>query len=71
MRRIEWIGDVPERCQITRRPITTAFVDGHIPGLSWAVMHPDEFKRYGGRFGLGMGQLYEKQADGHWLKVKG
>ena len=38
----------------------------------WANMTQESFERYGrGRLGLGLGQKYQRQPDGRWLKVEG
>jgi len=39
---------------------------------SWATMTETSFKKYGdGRLGLGLGQKYQRNAEGHLVKVKG
>lgn len=69
---VYWIGEVPTSCQLSGKRITTKFVDGRVPGMSsWANMHPKYFEALGGTFGMGCGQLYEKQENGRWLKVEG
>lgn len=73
---VYWMGEVPKQCQLSGRAITTTFVDGRVPPLSsrvgsWACMHPVYFRQLGGKLGLGMGQRYERQPDGRWLKVEG
>jgi len=71
-KRIYWRSPVPETCQLSGRKITDKFVDGRVPGTTtWGEMHPAYFRQLGGAFGQGNGQLYEKQADGRWLKVEG
>lgn len=71
-RKVHWAGEPPTECQLSGRKITTSFVDGRVPGHgSWAFMHPAYFKEYGGTFGTGRGQRYEKQENGRWLKVEG
>ncbi len=40
----------------------------------WALMTPESFASYGGtggRLGLGLGQRYQRQPDGKWLKIEG
>lgn len=65
-----WVGDVPTTCQISTKIITDQFVDGRVPGeRTWALMHPDSFRRRGGKFGDDSGHLYVKQADGKFRKV--
>jgi len=69
---VYWRSPVPDTCQLSDRKITTKFVDGRVPGRSsWACMHPDYYLSGGGTFGTGRGQLYQKQADGRWLKING
>jgi hypothetical protein len=69
---VYWIGVVPKKCELSGKVITKTFVDGRVPGMtSWANMHPKYFKALGGTFGVGRGQLYEKQENGRWLKVEG
>jgi hypothetical protein len=69
---VYWISEVPPKCQLSGRRITTHFVDGRVPGMSsWACMHPVHFASIGGRLGLGNGQLYERQPTGRWLKIEG
>ena len=69
---VYWIGEVLPRCQLSGRAITDQFVDGRLPGDSaWGCLHPATFAERGGTFGAGCGQLYERQANGRWLKVEG
>ena len=37
----------------------------------WANMTPVSFDLHGGRIGQGLGQKYELQSDGRWLKIDG
>lgn len=72
MKEVYWIGDVPSKCELSDLPIDTLFIDGRIPGrTAWANMHPVTFEKLGGEFGLGRGQLYQKQKNGRWLKIAG
>lgn len=71
---VYWIGTPPTYCEMTRVKILNQFVDGPCYGIRggpWAIMHPAYFERRGGIFAQGRGQLYELQADGRWLKIKG
>jgi hypothetical protein len=69
---VYWMGEVPKACQLSGKVIAKTFVDGRVPGMtSWAYVHPKYFKAIGGTFGVGRGQLYEKQDNGRWLKVEG
>lgn len=65
-----WMGDVPSKCQISGRPLVDRFVDGATL-RGWAILHPITHTEYGRGLGMGRGQLYEKQADGRWLKIDG
>jgi hypothetical protein len=69
---VYWMGEVPATCQLTGMTITNQFVDGVVKGgTSWASMTPDAHKHFGCGFGKGLGQRYEKQTSGRWLKVEG
>lgn len=38
----------------------------------WANMSEDSWKEFGiGKLGIGLGQKYEKQDNGRWLKIEG
>jgi hypothetical protein len=66
------MGDLPSKCEMTGKPLTDRFVDGKIrPGGPWGILHPDTFAGYGFTPAPGVGQLYEKQPDGRWLKIGG
>lgn len=55
-------------------PITNTIIDGKTRLGPWALMTPESWEFYngtGGRFGTGLAQKYERQADGRWLKVEG
>jgi len=47
-------------------------IDGKTNMGPWANMTPRSWAMHGvGQFGVGLGQLYRKQTDGRWLKIKG
>jgi len=47
-------------------------IDGQTKMGPWANMTPKSWAMHGaGRLGNGLGQLYRKQTDGRWLKIKG
>lgn len=53
-------------------PISETIIDGKTTMGPWALMTPSSWRLYGvGRLGTGLGQKYEKQDDGKWLKVEG
>jgi hypothetical protein len=53
------------------QPITDVFIDGVTSFGPWAIMNFTSFRRYGRGLGTGLGQKYEKQSDGRWLRVEG
>jgi hypothetical protein len=65
-----WLGNPPEFDDFGF-PIDKAFVDGKTKHGPWAFMAPGTYKREGVGLGTGLGQLYEKQSDGKWMKTKG
>jgi hypothetical protein len=69
-RKVYWMGPVPLECQISGRVLGKRFVDGST-SRGWAIMHPMAHADHGRGLGTGRGQLYEKQADGRWLKIEG
>jgi hypothetical protein len=75
--RVYWISEPPVRCDLSGGLIAKEFVDGRLPGnTQWGCFDPVIFARLGGKYGLGLGQRYEKQAEGsddagRWLKVEG
>jgi hypothetical protein len=66
-----WLGDEPTTCQISGHKITKAFVDGATRSGTWAIMCLLCARTVGMGVAPGRGQLYEKQADGRWLKTEG
>lgn len=65
-----WIGTVPSHDDFGM-PIESMFIDGATRQGPWAFMTPTSFLQNRGRLGQGRGQMYEKQADGRWLKIAG
>jgi len=53
--------------------IDSEFIDGKTKMGLWAFMTPKSFEEHSPRLGLGimLGQRYQKQSDGRWLKVEG
>lgn len=71
MREKCWIGPVPEADDFGQK-IVDVFVDGKTVYGPWATMTPASWLHRGiGRLGQGLGQRYQKQTDGRWLKVEG
>lgn len=66
-----WTGHVPADCEVSRRPITDAFVDGRLRlGGRWAIMHPGCHAEVGVGLGPGKGQLYRLSEGGEWLRTE-
>ena len=54
------------------RPYGTTMYDAKTVFGPWACMSEESYRKSGiGRLGTGLGQKYEKQTDGKWLKVDG
>lgn len=66
-----WTGSAPHHCDVCSEDISTVFIDGKWMGRAWANMCPMCHQGSGGQLGLGIGQKYEKQDDGRWLKTGG
>lgn len=80
-----WIGHAPTECDLCRKRIRNAFVDGMtyqgairgLPGGRWAIMCLPCHGKHGVGLGTGVGQQYEQQAVVEekgavkWVKVRG
>jgi hypothetical protein len=66
-----WQGATPKHCDICKSPIDNVFIDGAIITGAWANMDEKCYNVFGRGLGTGLGQKYEKQVDGRWLKVEG
>lgn len=51
--------------------IEDIIIDGKTEQGPWALMTPKSFEENGVNLGLGLGQKYQKQEDGKWLKIDG
>lgn len=69
---IYWCGDVTT-CNVCGRAFGNILFDAEIPGLGgiWGLICRHCFTFLNGRLGLGLGQRYDLQHDGRWLKVAG
>jgi hypothetical protein len=65
-----WSGAVPLQDDFDKT-IVASFIDGATIRGPWAIMTLESFKLYGLGLGLGVGQKYQLQDDGRWLKVAG
>ena len=67
---VYWLSPLEDGCQITNTPYNGVMYDAKTP-YGWANVCHDAFVTLGCRLGLGLGQKYEQQADGRWLKTGG
>ena len=66
----EWIGKIPECCDICQTKIEDVFVDGKIEGCNaWGIMCPFCALSLGINLGKGNGQLYAKNVDS-FVKIR-
>ncbi|MEO6305077.1 MAG: hypothetical protein ABIP51_18105 [Bacteroidia bacterium] len=73
MRKVYWTSKVGSTDDFGDT-VSDIIIDGKTTQGPWALMTPDSYKKHSyfkGRFGLGMGQKYQKQTDGKWLKIEG
>lgn len=71
-KQVFWVG-VISHCDVCRTPFDKVFYDAKTVGGPWACMCPS-CQTLGpgiGKTGQGLGQKYEKQEDGRWLKTEG
>jgi hypothetical protein len=68
---LHWPGVVTARCGICRKQITAEFVDGVTTPGPWHQMDVQCHSMFGKGYGAGLGQRYEKQINGRWLRVEG
>ena len=64
-----WCGEAPAICQVCDREIHGVFVDGKTQWDCWACMCKDCWEMHGEGLGVGLGQMYGRQADGRWRKL--
>lgn len=65
-----WSGSA-QRCDFCKNELTAEFLDGRTHIGSWAIMCPSCAVKHGVGIGQGRGQVYQKQPDGRWKKVRG
>lgn len=69
-----WIGRIRDTDDFGV-PIENIFYDAKTIRGPWAIMAPASFERHritrDGSLGTGLGQRYERQPDGRWLKTGG
>jgi hypothetical protein len=70
-KKIYWVGDLGTHDDFGV-PYKNLMFDAKTKNGQWANMTEQSFRNYGhGTLGTGYGQMYEKQPDGRWLKIKG
>lgn len=72
-RPVTWMGVVVPTCDTCPRPIVSVFYDMKTKQGPWGCLCTDcAFHGDGvAQLGTGLGQRYEKQADGKWIKTGG
>jgi hypothetical protein len=69
--KVYWTGEVPEKDDFGH-PIIGIMYDAKTQMGPRATMSKTSYQHYGvGKLGTGLGQKYERQPDGKWLKVEG
>ena len=69
-RKVYWLSAV-NNCEICGTPHTDKMVDGATKMGPWALMCLSCHGSIGRGLGTGLGQMYQKQPDRRWLKIKG
>jgi hypothetical protein len=67
-----WIGKPPTKCDICERSLALTFVDGRTSDGRWGIMCPN-CRISEGRInlGTGLGQKFERNPGGPWVKTQG
>lgn len=58
-KKVKWISDRPEKCDLCGRPLVDWFVDGKTTYGPWAVIGKCCFDKFGVGLGTGRGQRYD------------
>lgn len=66
-----WMGPAPSTCDCCGKGICDWFVDGKTKLGPWAIMCTVCFAQTGIGFGIGKGQLYQRNEQGQWPKTRG
>jgi hypothetical protein len=68
----QWVGPAPKECDICEEPLVRVFYDIATLAGPWACLCTGCVGVYSrGTLGTGLGQKYELQANGVWLKTGG
>lgn len=68
--KVYWLSHVGDTDDFNDK-VEDTIIDGATTYGPWALMTPASHRMYGRGLGTGLGQKYEKQRDGKWLKVEG
>lgn len=67
-----WLGSPIGERDDFGAPYKDVMIDGKTKQGPWACMTEESWKEHGlGLLGTGLGQKYQRQEDGRWLKVEG
>lgn len=66
-----WMGPAPAHCDMCKAPIDKMFFDMRTTMGPWGNGCSGCFHKYGVGLGTGMGQRYELQTDGRFMKTGG
>ena len=68
---VYWVGKI-DQCNVCKGDYHSMMYDASLREFNcWGNVCSGCFARYGRGLGTGLGQRYEQQADGRWLKVEG
>ena len=69
-KKVYWLSAV-NNCDLCGTPHFNVLVDGKTKMGPWALMCLKCHAANGGKLGLGLGQKYQIQPGGRWLKIAG
>ena len=70
-KRVKWIGDPPDACDVCGKPTSTSFIDGLTHFGAAAFMCDGCHEGVGMGLGTGLGQRFEFEPDGEFIKTAG
>lgn len=68
---VYWAGTPPVRCDICHKALGATFFDARAQTGHWGCLCQTCYTVHGVGLGTGLGQKYEVQDDGRYLKVAG
>ena len=69
-RPVFWTGPLTD-CDIDHRPFVAVMYDAKTKSGPWGNLCDRCFEAHGVGLGTGLGQRYERQDDGRWLRTAG